>query len=187
MYSKREVRFDVLITCKHCLGFTQSATCFGNDLIVFNKVHEDDIYAYNVNNIEKKYKLETIKVFKKSDIAILKFKDSENFQVAFELANEKISTNTSNCTLLGFPNYSKGSSINEINNVQVVSRKIFMNMEYYCIDKSVISGNSGGPLINLDNQVLGIACRGGENIDSASDTDLNGILSIDYLDTEKDD
>ena len=42
-------------------------------------------------------------------------------------------------------------------------------------------------LININNEVIGIACRGADNIDNATDTDLNGILSIEYLNTEKDD
>ena len=70
-------------------------------------------------------------------------------QVAFELSNEKITTSTTNCTILGFPNYSIGSSINEVKSVQVVSKKLFMGMEYFCIDASVIIGNGGGLLIIL--------------------------------------
>ena len=50
-------------------------------------------------------------------MAILKFKDNAYLQVAFELSNEKITTSTTNCTILRSPNYSIGSSINEVNNV----------------------------------------------------------------------
>lgn len=173
-----------LITCKHCLGLKQTETCSGDDLIRFNELHKNDLFAYSVKRPMDHLKLEVVKVFDNIDIAILKFKDKKDYKITFELSKECISTKTSNCTLLGFPNYSVGSSINEINNVQVISRKRHMCVDYYCIDKPIVEGNSGGPLINMNNEVVGIACRGSKNVEDASKSDFNAVLSIEYLYTE---
>ncbi len=174
-----------LVTCKHCLGFKQNEECNGDELLLFNKTYETDIFAYRAFNNEKHFKLRVIKVFKDSDLAILKIIDEENFQHWFSLSKENIDNHTKNCTLLGFPNYSIGSTINEINNIQVVSKKKYMGIDYFCIDKPVIAGNSGGPLLDANNDVLGIACKGAENIEDANEIDLNGIISKEYLFSEK--
>ena len=175
-----------LVTCKHCLGMKQDDYYTEEELLIFNNQKENNFYVYRTSNVEKKFKVKVKKIFKESDLAILEILTDENMQYYFYLSKEKLDTHSKNCTLLGFPNYSMGSTISEINNVQVSSKKTYMGREYYCIDKPIITGNSGGPLLNAHNEVLGIACRGADNITSASDTDFNGVISKDFLYTEKD-
>lgn len=173
-----------LVTCKHCLDFTQTELCSGDEFLVNKTLAEKNVILFHSNNPDKHYKIKIKKVYQDYDLAILSIIDYDDKNVAFKMATDFLDVHTKNCTLLGYPNYTKGSTINETNNVQVVSRKKYMDMTFYCLDCSVISGNSGGPLINENNEVLAIACRGGEDIDSSNKTDLNGVIPIQVL-TEK--
>ncbi|MBR3885052.1 MAG: trypsin-like peptidase domain-containing protein [Clostridia bacterium] len=175
-----------LVTCKHCLGFKHDDFCTEEELIIFNKQNEDIIYAYRVSNPENRFKLKLKKIFKESDLAILELLTDEILQYYFYPSKERLDIHSKNCTLLGFPNHSKGSSISEINNIQVSSKKAYFGRDYYCLDKPIITGNSGGPLLNEQNEVLGIACKGAGDITSASETDFNGVIPIELLYTEKD-
>lgn len=170
-----------LVTCKHCLGIKLNENCENDDFIVTKAKIEKKYFIYKENYPEMKLKIKVKKIFNHLDCAILEIQGSEFQEIEFKafkgINNEEINK----CTLLGFPKYAEGSTINENDNVQITGRKNFFGIDYYCIDKPIIEGNSGGPLINHHGDVVGIACRGGADMQEALESGFNAVLPIKYI------
>jgi RNA-directed DNA polymerase len=62
-------------------------------------------------------------------------------------------------TLLGFPNYHVGDSVS-IRRGAVTQSRNYISVPHYVIDAQIVLGNSGGPVLNQKNQVVGIAVKG---------------------------
>jgi len=56
----------------------------------------------------------------------------------------------------------------------VVHEYRFENMRRLHISPTIIQGNSGGPVLNSKNQVIGVAIKGGPG-------ELNAVVPISYL------
>ena len=126
--------------------------------------------------------IENIQYDKIIDVATLKVKDSEhiNDYREFEVSQESIKLNADNYSILGFPQYTEGNGLN-VTKVQVTNkeyRKIKKDSPFYTVDKQIIEGNSGGPMINKRNKLVGIAVKG----TNSSSVALNQIIPIGYLD-----
>jgi S1-C subfamily serine protease len=75
--------------------------------------------------------------------------------------------------LLGFPQHHDGADVS-INEGQIVHEYRFENMRRFHISPTIIQGNSGGPVLNSQNQVVGVAIKGGPG-------ELNAVVPISYL------
>jgi RNA-directed DNA polymerase len=115
------------------------------------------------------------------DIAILHIDDYNNsfgfgYNLDHELGQEII--------LLGYPNYGNGDSL-YINRGQLVQfRSHFMpntfnketgtlgvKQERITISSRIIYGNSGGPIINMQNEVIGVAAKGFKELSPSTKDD----------------
>jgi hypothetical protein len=75
--------------------------------------------------------------------------------------------------LLGFPKHHTNADVS-VAEGHVVHQYEFEKMRRFHISVQIIKGNSGGPLLNSRNQVVGVAIKGGTD-------ELNAVVPISYL------
>ncbi len=169
-----------LYTCKHV--FVKLFDVFEPDeLMVELKRLEEKVEVYNFLEPSKKYKVKNIKFF---NVDIAEFElDDYNSDIKFKFSLVNVDKE-SKYTLLGFPNYSPGATPN-IQEVVVTSQKLFFQEKYFTLDKYVVSGTSGGPVLDMHNHVVGIATNGGGDEESAGKTDANMFYPINQLFAEQ--
>jgi hypothetical protein len=134
--------------------------------------------VFRHSEFENNRKVKFIKSDKSKDLAIfqptidfngikrLKTGDDTNIK-----AGDKI-------TVIGFPNYGEGDSP-YINSGRVVQSKKCFGNKVWMIDIPVIHGNSGGPVVNERNEVVGIATMGSKKHDFS--TSFHGFIPISAL------
>lgn len=94
----------------------------------------------------------------KKDIAILEPEDIDINNVGLEASSKEIAPGEF-VRLLGFPEYSEKDELKISDGI--LDRSVYMkNSLRYEISQTIFQGNSGGPLINSKNEVIGVAVRG---------------------------
>lgn len=127
-----------LITCSHCVG--------SNPRI------------WHPNFPTKKYKVALLKEDKHRDLAILETPKDLNVQ-KLKLHTSVSLKDGSDIALLGYPNHSPGHNI-RVEQGKIVRSVTRSLVNHYEISPKIIGGNSGGPVIASNNDVVGIAVRG---------------------------
>lgn len=82
--------------------------------------------------------------------------------------------------LLGFPNYAPGHEC-AIKSGAVVNTIVLCGRARILIDASIIEGNSGGPVLDENNRVIGVAAKGASSVSSAPLTDKHEVIPIGAL------
>lgn len=82
--------------------------------------------------------------------------------------------------LFGFPAYSIGFLGNCIE-TKVTHKRIRFNVEHFAVDKVITGGMSGGPVVNINGDVIGIITSGMEGGNGDMKSDLNFYMPIKYL------
>ena len=151
----------------------------GYGLVTCDHVFVDGIKAFSHDNPSKKYDAKIIKHSGDLDVAILeidcgtrnnlKIGDSGRLEIRDLL------------TVAGFPNYRIGDTPS-ITDGRVRSFRTISTIRWMLLDAPIISGNSGGPVMNRDNRVVGIAATGGDSVEEAKKTEHNGVIPISVLD-----
>jgi RNA-directed DNA polymerase len=84
-------------------------------------------------------------------------------------------------TLLGFPEHSKGDHGIVTRGEVTAERRIRSGQNRILISSSIVAGNSGGPVLNSRNQVIGIAATGADKFESTTATSNYGVIPIETL------
>lgn len=139
---------DVLITCAH----------------LFSKYGDvQAVSAYQVNDREEK-ELEMLYLNDDYDIVALRFKEhrpkEKNFvdiRVATEVGHgEKVN-------MWGFPNFKPGHQGVSVTQAKVSNLCYISAVAFAEVDKDIYDGNSGGPVTNDDNGLVGIVAHGADD------------------------
>lgn len=119
-----------------------------------------DIEVYKLSDTKKKFKLEVIKFDIKSDIALCKILTNYRDDSYIPISQLNINQIQGNLKLLGFPSYQAPQLSAHISPCHLTFHSKRDDKDYFSINTSIIGGNSGGPIINSANEVVGIASKG---------------------------
>lgn len=140
----------LLVTCEHVL-----AESFNDGVRV--EVNECLIRRMGDENI---YEAKVIIRSKDLDIAVLKIVDPPAGLEVFSLEDIKEPNIGDRVAVLGFPNFKEGSNDVGVLKCRLTNKYPLSGVMHSEVDKTLYSGNSGGPVINTSYHVVGIAAQG---------------------------
>lgn len=86
-------------------------------------------------------------------------------------------------TLLGFPKNAPGDSVQmRFGHIAGLKKDPYIATKFIILSTSVIEGNSGGPVLNKELQVIGVALRGAPNEREAQQTSFHAAMPIATVD-----
>lgn len=132
---------------------------------------------------ELKFEMEIIYNDAKRDIAVLRVKDSSWNSLFSARACSLSFTNPrpgAEIRLIGYPSHAPGGSYKQTPGV-ITGTTPFDGQPFFTISAIIVSGNSGGPVIDKFGQVIGIATRG-VSPDEKSDLAFNGCIPLHTID-----
>jgi len=126
---------------------------------------------------------------KKPDLALIKIVDSDLYKYpVLELANPNNISTGQSINVIGFPGAAMNETIfsKDSSNIPTITKgtisaikdSYVKNFKILQIDASISFGNSGGPIINNEGNVLGIATYG---LDYGGSGDFNAGVSVEEL------
>lgn len=127
------------------------------------------------------YKVSTVSYDAKEDWVILKL-DEDYIGPSFSsLKAAKYKPHVGQrIRVLGYPKWGKGASIT-VQSGQIIGINTFDGVERYKVDCTIVTGNSGGPVVDEQDRVIGIAVKGNESFSSESATGENLVIPISLL------
>ncbi len=156
-----------IITCDHCIRDENSGKIF------------DDLVLFRGNDHGKKFPVEVLKFNKDLDVAILKV-DSDVLSEGLEIGNSDKLNQMDHIAVAGFPNYNYGDN-GIFSPGLIVGFRTYSGIRHLLVNSPLISGNSGGPAIDKENKVIGIAVTGADKMSNAHLTEKHGIIPIDVI------
>jgi RNA-directed DNA polymerase len=120
-------------------------------------VEGTEILAYRPAYDVKQYRVNVVSRSEEVDLAQLHI--DARIPVQLPLGNPNPLELGDEVTLAGFPRYHVGDSVH-INRGPITQKRRYMGVPHYIIQPTIVFGNSGGPVLNRENQVVGIAVKG---------------------------
>jgi hypothetical protein len=138
------------------------------------KVIFKDIEAYKHSATANRYKINVERICPHRDVAICSIQDVTGKSPPTSCLEkaEKTVVMQEDVKLLGFPAYAPGHGHYVVDS-KVAKIYVQSAVDKFEIDKQIREGNSGGPIINSDSQVVGVALEG-----ARKDSGNNGCLFI---------
>lgn len=148
------------VTCAHCVG--------------------DKPFVYNPGNPSKKFDAVVIAKNEVLDLAILKIKECESWpsSMTVNLTAEPEVRDT--VVLVGYPGYAPGKSIS-IKEGHITSFWMKSGVKRFNISAGIVAGNSGGPVLDKQNYVIGVAVTGADREENVDDTHDHGVIPVGAL------
>ncbi|WP_341223962.1 reverse transcriptase domain-containing protein [Loktanella salsilacus] len=125
------------------------------------------IEVFHPHEPSQRYKVSIGKNCKHRDLALLNHNIPQEKFLNLEMADGNMRTGES-VQILGYPSFGPGSSLH-VREAKVVSQQTKSAVKQFVVDGKINQGNSGGPIVNQFDRVVGIAHKGGpgEAIDVA--------------------
>lgn len=121
------------------------------------------------------YKAKVIAVHSHADLALIEYPFSP--LVSFRSGPGENIVQRDTVRILGFPHYHDGDSCTDQDFV-VNATRIYSGIHHRVVVGSIVTGNSGGPVLNQKNEVVGIALKGQEIPAHFSDKDSLSSFTI---------
>ena len=163
----------------------RQGTCFyleGIGFITCEHVLSPNMQCFHPQIINKRYDIEVVARNADIDLAILKIDDlvsdmdlkglskgsADNIEIMDHIA------------VVGFPNYSLGDT-GILSPGLVIGFRPRHGLRRLLINASIVCGNSGGPIIDSNNNVIGVAITGADCSEHTDQTENHGVIPIDAL------
>jgi len=166
-------------------GGDPQATAFAADgfglLTAFHTVEHvtkqgKTMYATRPGYDEKRYRISVVKFDEVRDVAQLSIDARCPLQLRIG-ADDHLHVGQQ-IVLMGFPRYHVGDGV-AIHHGPIVQSKVYNKIPHFVIDPVIFRGNSGGPVLDAKNRVVGIAVKGYERPDRFTDKDeLSSFVPI---------
>lgn len=151
----------LLITCAHNFTGEIEIADPRSEKVTKKEVDFDECTVFRVGNGEPLYEAKVIVIDKLLDLAVLRIKNAPHAFPVFALENEKEPSIGDRVAVLGFPNHKSGPHVG-ILKCKITNKYPLHDVQHSEVDKTLYSGNSGGPVINTSYHVVGIAAKGAE-------------------------
>ena len=161
------IQNQLLITCAHVVADPADRKKYINDFL-----------ACRITDQGKIYKTKVLVYDRKKDIAILKVDSSERFEF-FKVHRGAQASIGEKVSVLGFPAHKRLSS--DVNRIwaRVTNRYNYLGDALHSrVDKILVKGNSGGPVLNSSEAIVGIAAQGTQEGDDNSFIEISELQGI---------
>jgi len=139
----------------------------------------DGLKVFRSDNLSNKIETEVVKKNATIDLAILR-------GMGFELGGglERGSSDNLNVmdhiAAVGFPNYRYGDS-GVFSPGLVIGFRTVSGIRRILVNTPLISGNSGGPVVDRSGKVIGVVATGADRMEEAPGTENHGVIPIEAL------
>lgn len=140
------------------------------------------MYAYRAADPTHQFPVTIVVQNKDIDLAILAIEAPR--PDSLERESTKSPTRDEDLILAGYPSFAPGHT-GIIDRCRIIGSHKHYTPERLLINRAIIYGNSGGPLLNMDFRVVGIAVTGTASEFEAEKTERHGIVPITALDLIK--
>ena len=147
-----------VVTCQHAIG--------------------QETVAFKAGEIGRKYSIAVRSESPDIDLAILDVVGLSD--VGLKRGSAKKLSNMDHVAVAGFPNYHVGDT-GVVSPGLVVGFRQVSGIERILISAAIVKGNSGGPVLDRDNRVIGVAVTGADRMENAQETENHGVIPIDAL------
>jgi retron-type reverse transcriptase/V8-like Glu-specific endopeptidase len=155
---------NLMITCAHAFNYKLSEEIDSDVEYMIEhdctEVWFDECVAFRAHDRAKKYTAKVLHMDKHRDIAIISILETDESFEFFRLEEDLHPEIGDRVSVIGFPNYKIGSTDVCRFWADVSGRYIRSMIECASVDKVMYAGNSGGPVLNLNQHVVGVVRRG---------------------------
>lgn len=158
-------------------------TCFnleGVGLVTCEHVLADDLYLFRPNDINTKYPVRIIASNSTIDIAIIEADGLEVGKGLIRGSSDNV-IQMNQIAIAGFPNYRYGDS-GILSPGFVIGFRMLSGIRRILVNTPIIGGNSGGPALDQNGKIIGVAATGADRMEEATETENHGIVPVDTLD-----
>lgn len=148
-----------MVTCAHCIA--------------------EDSFVFRSTDMAKHYPVTILKKNDTIDLAIFNAVglDQDN---GLEVGNSDEMALNDHIAVAGFPNHNFGDS-GIFSPGLIIGFRVVSSIRRLLLNTPLIGGNSGGPVVTKDDEVIGVAVTGAENMESANETENHGVIPIQAL------
>lgn len=166
------------------IGFVTNAHVVSS----FKSGENDKILVHRSRYSAEKFEAHLVYYDSDIDIAILEIQGFDK-EYGFDYCIENYESQE--ICLLGYPNHNLGDSLNVDpghikqyrnhympNVYNEKTKQLGMNQERIIISSRIVIGNSGGPVVNNENEVIGVATKGHTSLNESNDSDSTAIDAV---------
>ena len=176
----REEIFDALWILESVDPIGQG-TAFALDtvgLVTCHHVLRSGTYAFRHDAPGKQHPVSIAAENRDLDIAIIKIEELD--LPSLRVGDDTVITYGDRLTVAGFPNYNLGDFPN-VREAQVTGFRTVHSIKRPLLSGRIVCGTSGGPVLNKDNEVIGIAATGADREEDEGKTEYHSVIPISTL------
>lgn len=146
-------------------------------VVTCSHVLSDKVIAFQPMTPTLKYEAKILKNHPVIDLAILSVDCSSG---SLEIGDSDRINIFEPIVLAGFPNYRLGDS-GVVKTGKICGTRNKSGIKRFMVDASIICGNSGGPILDGEMKVIGVAVTGSDKMETADETEDHGVIPINAI------
>lgn len=149
-------------------------------LITCHHVLQKGLKVFKSNKPNKRFATKVKAKNERLDLAILKIRTTQLAPKHWLEGDFRHPRRGEQVYLCGFPKYSKGATEVMVQ-AQIIGSRLHFDFRRYLLDKAIVVGNSGGPVIDMNGKVIGVAATGTSDRSEGNPDDQFGVIPLTHL------